>query len=319
MLRLMLDSHPDLAIPGESHFIPGLWRERTRFRANGGVDARRLASEAMRRSQFRRWGVPEAAVWRRIEALETPTFGEVVAALFLAYADEHGKPRWGDKTPPYVRSIPLLARLFPGSRFVHIIRDGRDVAMSFLSFSWGPSTIWSVASKWATDVRAGRSGGAEVGPGRYLEIRYEQLVAAPRHVLAEVCAFAALPFDERMLAYHQDAAGRLQARPERARQHLAATAPPTAGLRDWRSQMDARDVRAFEAVAGDTLSDLGYARRYPTISIGRRAEAFARVGVETLETRIRGRLGLDPWRQRRRTNDAAPDAALSPSSEAAID
>ena len=99
------------------------------------------------------------------------TTGEAIAAVYEAYAAERGKPRWGDKTPLYMQHLPLLEQLFPGARFVHLIRDGRDAALSFLSVpegimteGWGyPRDAAGFASQWATEVRAARALGDRVG------------------------------------------------------------------------------------------------------------------------------------------------------------
>lgn len=284
LLRLMLDSHPALAIPGESHFIPALWRSRRRYRSNGALDARRLAGDVMRTPHFRQWELPEERVRRRIDALghrgfPSPGFPDVIEAVFMGYADHHGKTRWGDKTPIYVLSIPLLAGLFPGARFVHVVRDGRDVALSYLSVPWGPKTIWQAARKWRRDVMAGIRAGGDLGPDRYLELRYAELVDSPAIVLQRICGFASLPFSEAMLSYHRDAEVRIQSRPERTVFHTSVTKPVTGGLRDWRTQMPDPQVRAFEAVAGDLLGRLGFERRHPRPSTRLRAEGAIRVGA----------------------------------------
>lgn len=278
MFRLMLDSHPDLAVPGESHFIPDLHRHRRRYSIAGELDARRLVADIMRTLHFRLWGIPEAAVWGRIEALERPEFADVVGAVFSAYADHHGKARWADKTPIYVLSMTLLARLFSGARFIHLIRDGRDVALSYLSVPWGPTTTWQAARKWRRDVQAGRRAGRALGPARYMEIRYEDLVAHPKEVLAATCSFADLPFHEGMLDYHFHASERIEW-PDGMQFHASATKPPASGARDWRTQMPDSDLKAFEAVAGQLLDELGYERRHPSIPVGLRAQAAVRIAT----------------------------------------
>ena len=135
------------------------------------------------------------------------TTGEAIAAVFAAYAAQRGKPRWGDKTPLYMQHLDLLDRLFPDARFVHPIRDGRDAALSFLAVppglmteGWGhPRDAAGFACQWAIEVRAARRLGARVGADRYLEVRYEELVADPDTVLRAVCAFAELEFLPRPL------------------------------------------------------------------------------------------------------------------------
>jgi hypothetical protein len=66
--------------------------------------------------------------------------GEALSALFSAYAAKHGKPRWGDKTPMYMRHLGLVERLFPDAQYVHLIRDGRDAALAFLDMPEGVVT-----------------------------------------------------------------------------------------------------------------------------------------------------------------------------------
>lgn len=273
----MLDAHPDLAVPWESHFIVAMWKVRRLYRTGSGLDAHRLANDIAASPMFGQWNVPDEIVWRRIDELERPGFAEVIDAMFMSYADSRGKRRWGDKTPLYVRSIGLLAGLFPTARFVHVIRDGRDVALSYLSVPWGPRDIWRVARKWKQDVSAGRRDGRALPASRYLEIRYEDVIRDPRGALERICLAADLPFDERMLEYHRDGSQRLGSPEAHVAYHASASKPPTAGLRDWRTQMSHDDLTAFESVAGGLLERLGYGRGVADLSATRRAEAAIRM------------------------------------------
>jgi Sulfotransferase family len=287
MLRLMLDTHPELAIPGEGHFIPFTHKILHRFVGpEGRLDTEALTHRLISTVHFRRWGVPDEMALRRVRALHDPDFPSIVEALYLSYADLTGKSRWGDKTPIYVQHIPLLAELFPAARFIHVIRDGHDVAMSYLSVPWGPSTIWEVAKKWSRDASTGRRAGGKLGPYRYLEIRYEELVAHSETVLKRLCSFGSLSFDRQMLDYHSNAGGRLQVRLASKKYHRSATKPVTAGIRDWRSQMPKSQIEAFEALAGDTLMEFGYELWRPTASRTRRAEAALR--DKLLDLRVAG-------------------------------
>jgi hypothetical protein len=302
LLRLMLDAHPELAIPGETHFLITLWDQRSRFESNGRLDAEALVRRAMSSHQFRYWETPEDAVLRRVAALPPDAaFADAIGCMYMAYADEHGKRRWGDKTPQYVRSMPLLSDIFQGSRFVHVIRDGRDVALSYLSLRWGPPNVWRAAQIWRQDVSAGRRAGAALGSGRYHEVRYERLVAEPEATLREVCSFLGLAFDAAMLEYHRAGDERLASRPDRASHHGSSTMPVTQGLRDWRTQMPAGQVRAFESVAGPLLMELGYERRFPRISLARRASAAVRSRL--VRPRLPGRRRIRSTPRRRPSDE----------------
>jgi hypothetical protein len=253
LLRVMLDRNPELAIPDESYFVPQLAR-----RHRGSIDRAAFVDDLRRLPTLVEWNLEPDAVAGRLRAGMTP--GEAIAAVFEAYAAERGKPRWGDKTPLYMQHLPLLERLFPEARFVHLVRDGRDAASSFLSVprgimteGWGqPHDAEGFACQWATEVRGARALGARVGPMRYLELRYEAFVAGPSAELRRVCAFAGLEYDEGMLGY----VGQTDSARKEHQQRL--NEPPRVGVRDWRTEMPAHAVAGFESVAGDLLHELGY-------------------------------------------------------------
>ncbi|HEY6075758.1 MAG TPA: sulfotransferase [Gaiella sp.] len=253
LLRVMLDRHPELAVPDESYFIPQLAR-----RHRDPVDVAAFVDDLGRLSTLAEWGLDPLSVAARLEPGLHP--GQAIAAIFEAYAEDRGKSSWGDKTPLYMQSLPTLERLFPLTLYVHLVRDGRDAALSFLSVppgimteSWGhPRDSAGFACQWATEVRDARALGRRVGQTRYLEVRYEALVADPEAELRRVCAFLALEYDEAMVDY----AGKTDSARKEHQQRL--NEPPRVGVRNWRTEMTPSDVDAFEAVAGDLLHELGY-------------------------------------------------------------
>ncbi len=253
MLRAMLDAHSELSIPPESHFIPAMWRVRRRYGHPGPVDATRMASDIARTFRFGEWGIPADAVRRRVAALERPSFADAIDAVFLAYAAEHGTTRWGDKTPNYALDVALLAELFPGARFVHLVRDGRNVALSLLQVPWWPNTLPEAAQVWSHWTSVARSDGRALGVERYLEIRYEDLVDAPEESLRSVCGFLGLAYRDEMLSYPDRANG--NGTPD---YHRNARRPPTQGLRDWTRDMSKDDLALFEALAGEQIRAMGY-------------------------------------------------------------
>ena len=249
----MLDRHPSLAIPDESYFIPQIAARHT-----GPIDVEEFVDDLHRIERLREWDVDPKRVRPRLRPGMEP--GPAIAAVFETYAADRGKARWGDKTPLYMQYLRLLERLFRDAQYVHLIRDGRDAAVSFLAMPEGvvtrtwahPRSAGEFACQWRTEVEAARALGARVGPARYVEARYEGLVADPEHELQRIVGFAGLPYNRAMLEYAEnvDVTGK---------PHLQRlTRPPTPGLRDWRSEMTAADVAAFEDVAGELLADLAY-------------------------------------------------------------
>jgi hypothetical protein len=121
-----------------------------------------------------------------------------------------------------------------------------------------PGDAAQFACLWRKEVGDARVLGQRVGPDRYLEVRYEDLVTAPSQVVESICTFANLPFEPQMIEY----AGAVDVSNKPHQQRLLQS--PTPGLRSWREDMSSVDVRAFEAIAGDRLSELGYELRDPS-------------------------------------------------------
>jgi hypothetical protein len=269
MLRVILDRSPGIAIPDETFFVPQL-----AHRHRGEVDPQELLDDVRRMPRIAAWGVPAEAFSARLRAGMSTS--EALDAVFSAYAAKHGKPRWGDKTPMYLRHLGLVDRLFPEAQYVHLIRDGRDAALAFLDMPEGvvtrtwahPRSPAAFACEWRTEVQRARELGRRVGRSRYHEVRYEDLVSDTEGVVRSICEFAGLPFEPEMLEFA--GAVDVSAKPH----HQRLLQPPTRGLREWRTQMSADDARAFEAIAGDLLADLGYELSTPTpASPGARASA----------------------------------------------
>jgi hypothetical protein len=270
LLQRMLDHHPALAVANDTHFIP---RCLEKF-APGQLDAAGrgeaiplspgLVAEVSGYHRFHRLGLTDQQV--QTAARGTETYSEFVGALYGRFARARGKSLGGEKTPDYVRRLPLLGGLFPRAKFVHIVRDGRDVALSVLDWAgegkgpgrldlWRTEPVATCALWWRWQVVAGRRDGLALGNDRYLEVRYDDLVSEGEREMRRVFEFLRLPYSASVLAYHE---GRTRSDPEKSAK--SRWLPPTAGLRDWRTQMKERDVALFETLAGDLLDEFAFER-----------------------------------------------------------
>lgn len=175
LLRLILDSHPNVSCGPETRFLADMSRITTQ--------------EWERLSQY---GFPKE-YWH-----------EKVAALFDSfqsdYAHARGKVRWADKTPMYALSLDYLDQLFPTCRIVHVIRDGRDVVASHRK-RWGYVAAVRAVAKWPRYVTTARSVGMKMAANRYLEVRYEDLVKDTEGTMRTILAFVGEAWDPAVLEY----------------------------------------------------------------------------------------------------------------------
>jgi len=286
MLRAMLDSHSALAVTPESYFVAPALARAANWERTGGIDGDAFLRAMAADPSFSEWQLPVDEVrehWRGCPPADVPA---ALRDLYGRYALARGKPRAGDKTPAHVIDIELLARSFPEARFLHIVRDGRNVVPSVLDMHFGPDRFGAAALFWRDRVSRGRAGGRRIGPDRYREIRYEDLVGDPEPVLRDVCEFFALDYEPAMLEYHARADEVLDGL--RYTHHVQGIRrPPSQTGRDWRTTMPPRDVQLFEALAGDLLDELGYERSGLRATGRVKVEATAWRTGTTVERRTR--------------------------------
>lgn len=258
MLRLMLNSHPQLAVPHESKFILSLYPELPKY---GDLSRRenvaRLLDDIAEHQAVK---AGQLIVDRRL-VLKQPiaSYAQLVDAIMRTKAQSLGKARWGDKTPFYTPSIDVLWRLFPEAKIVHLVRDGRDVLLSHKKVSWLSNSLPKIAADWRWMTTICHKVGSVRGPDFFLEIKYEDLVRQPEAILRQICAFLGEEFAPEMLLYHRTA--RQEVPTESLRWHESSVqAPDPAKLLQWKTRLSRADRIIFEQIAGDTLDLFGYER-----------------------------------------------------------
>ena len=264
LLRRLLDAHPRLCVPkAETHWIP-------KFYSRGdGLDMDGNATPAfvdvlMAYPRFRKFRADRQTLLSFFDGRPCMDYAEFVRRLFDWYGEQRGKPLIGDKTPGYARYIPLLHKLFPQARFIHLLRDGRDTALSLLSWdrlhktagrlaTFDEDPVTTTALFWEWLVRLGRETGSHLPQGLYMEVSYERLVDDTEPACREICEFLGIAFEPEMLEYHRG-----RQKPGRGLSAKKAWLPPTGKLRDWRHQMSGQELLLFEAACASLLTELGY-------------------------------------------------------------
>ena len=273
LLRLMLDAHPQLAIPAETHFIPALLELRSQGEALR-ADFMRVILTSPRWPDFH---LSAQALESLIPTGMSFRLDDGIRAFYRCCGLRQGKSRCGDKTPGYVLHLKAISAILPEVRFIHLIRDGRGVAASLRHLWWGPGPAMAAqAADWVRRIQEARRQAAFCP--HYLEVRYEELVLRTEAALRNICAFLELDYVPDLLQYHRRSHERLQELNTRKRAdgsievtqadllriHRLTEEPPRADrINDWRRVLTRSEIEEYENIAGPTLRDLGYAMDYP--------------------------------------------------------
>jgi hypothetical protein len=246
LLRVMLDSHPRICCGPES----SVFRRRA-------LDPDALAD---------RFGLARRDIRATYDAAASrPAFIEAFATLCLQAS---GKARWAEKTPRNISRIGAIFHFFPDARFVHVLRDGRDVACSLRTHprhavvdgklvpldTWKP--LAACARRWRDDIECSRPWWNDP---RFHTLRYEELVRDPGAVLRRLMTFLDEPWDDALLAHPAEGSSprdvtRFAQNPE------AVGAVNASSIGRWERDLDVKDRRIFKRIAGRLLVELGYAR-----------------------------------------------------------
>ncbi len=245
LIREILHRHPRIACGAETAILCD------------EVNPKRISVE---------WNLPRIEIEQMIaESVSVVRFAE---KFFRSFAEREGKARWADKTPRNVRAIPRILTAFPNAKFVHIIRDGRDVACSLrhhpkYTIRNGKivpqdvtNPIRGCARRWLTEASMGL---AFKGHPRCFELRYERLVLEPEAALRELCAFIGEAYHPAMLDpessnNERDRAGRLINNPNAD----SAISPKSIGR--WRKDLSQEERHIVREAAGELLLATGYAK-----------------------------------------------------------
>ncbi|MEM1402049.1 MAG: sulfotransferase [Pseudomonadota bacterium] len=244
LLRVMLDSHPEIYCGPELKLLPSisnLWGHSVR--------------------EFR--PIMDSYLLDRNEV--SRLYREFIESFFYAALRESGKSRFAEKSPNNVFCFTQLAEIFPDAVFVQIIRDGRDVVSSLLNMDWKTagsgqkpaytSSALEAARYWVACVGAGRKLAiAENTSHRYFEVRYEDLILQPMKSMRSLLTFLGEDWDPRVLSYHSiDRDRGLESSSEAVAQPLS-----DASIGRWRKDLTESQLIDVHESGRDLLEELDY-------------------------------------------------------------
>lgn len=281
LLGRMLHCHPRLAVPFETVIIHTFWNMQAVYEPlTDSANRERLVADILAYPPVQDVR-PQISMSEALAEITKYDMGGVMDGMLTAWAKSQGKCRWGETTPSNALHFGTLNSWFPSAKLVHLIRDGRDVARSFVAARVGPKTLFAAAKRWEYFVHLCRGIGASLPPERYLELRYEALLDDPERVMRQVSAFLEETYDDAMLRFVEQP---VYYPTDDTNMRNLNRELITTNKYKWREAMTPSQIAMVEAAVGPSLRDFGY----ETVTSGRRVgklELFYRQRIEPLPFR----------------------------------
>lgn len=260
LLQYMLRSHPDISLPtAESHFFIPLLRNEHQYGDLREITNIRKVLERMYRQSASFLDTDLHGINFDIDHVSTllhkqqcTSMSQLITALFELNAAGENARRWGDKTPYYVLHMKLLLEKFPGAQFIHLIRDGRDCALSMFErkHDFSVYNTFFAAKYWEIYVEIGQKVGQEIGPKNYHEIRYEDLLDDPTLSMKKVCNFLNEDYSDSLVNYEKST--------EAGKTPLLQKPVKKDNQAKWIKNMTPAQISTFERAVANTLRHCDY-------------------------------------------------------------
>lgn len=261
LLRLILNAHSQIAIPEEARFLGPLLKRNAGRTVVKEPALSRLLNYLRANEQFRLWAYDSELFFQRLAGRDAVTLAELIDAMFSSYAESEGKSRWGDKSL-FFNSINILHELFPGARFIHVVRDGRDVFDSWRRMDATKSRPTVMALDWRYKLRSIERSVARLPADRTLTLRYEDLLASPRQIVQSICSFLNIEFEEEMFEFYKTSSKYIGEH----HSSLIFSAINSSNAAKWKQRLSADEIKLYEAMAGKLLREYGYQTSSPSFS-----------------------------------------------------
>ena len=276
LLRLILNAHPRIAIPDEliyfDSYLAGIPIEQWRF-PGLSADAYEAFVEDFLRDNCQPLDELDRAALKRDILFGEQNFRHPYRRVLKAWADFHGKDRWGEKTPGNLFYADIILEMFPDAQFLYVVRDPRAGVASMQRVSLFPNdVVFNALSRRKHDTQGRKLLRRSVPADQRQTVRYEDLVQSPASTVRSLCDFLGEEYTPSMLRFHEDAEEYMKDAAEE-RYNETATHPITDDRVDaWKKHLSAEEVAIVESICTAVMQAFGYNPKAPPITLSRRAE-----------------------------------------------
>jgi len=276
MFRLMLTCHPLIEVAPESGFM--LWwydkySSCTPLYQNANEESiDSFLKDLFSSKKIEFWNLDRSLLKASILSNKPKSYAELVSLIYKQYATQQGKSTlkyWGDKNNYYIKHIDQLIQLYPNAQFLHLVRDGRDVATSYLNMSKIksdsmyapnlPKDIESIATEWNDNNTLASKSLETLPSNRWHLVRYEDLVTKPQSTLTSVCDALQLEYHHSMLEFHHaNLKKNLEPKDFMAWKAKTFKKIDTKSIGKYKTELKSTEIEQFEKTAYSSLKKYAY-------------------------------------------------------------
>lgn len=253
LLRLMLNSHSQIAIPEEASFLKPLLNHKWSNKKITGEDKERVIGYLRENEQFKLWNFDTEPFFQKLERKRQFTLKELVELMYVSYANSENKSRWGDKSL-FFGSMELLYEMFPGAKFIHIVRDGRDVFYSWRKMDPNKSHPSVMALDWKIKHRLIKKSLKIVPEKNLYQVRYKDLIKNPQKELRGICNFLGFEYEDQMINFYETSNKYIG----KHHSDLIFKAVDKENVNKWEKLLTQNEQLVYQIVAKKTLLKYGY-------------------------------------------------------------
>jgi hypothetical protein len=265
LLRTVLCNHSKISIPPESYVISNMVRK---YQKLNFLDWKELIKiiigELESHDQFYTWKINLAPVYERLLNLapENRSLAKIIDEIYCYYSEQNASDFviWGDKTPLNTLNLGWIDKIFYNSRYIHVIRDGRDVVSSYLKMG-RYDKIEDACWRWNKSINLAKKFGCSKSEEEYIEIRYEDFVSDPAIEVEKICNLLGINFNKQMIN-HREKVSELGDTSELSHHSNLSKPINTDSIGKWRKNLSKKQKQKAINLMKDNLNKLGYTQNY---------------------------------------------------------
>ncbi|SRX75398.1 sulfotransferase family protein [Aequorivita antarctica] len=274
MLRIVCESHSQLCVPPESGFMEWWYPKYKTWQASDNRDQIKInlfVKDILSSKKIETWHLDSEFLFKMIEKENPRNYAEIIALVYISFGLKSNKDLkvWGDKNNYYLHKTILLNKIYPKAKFIHLIRDGRDVATSYMalqelhfSSNYAPKlshNIEEIAEEWSANNMLLDSFFKTIDKERVIRVHFEDIIKNLKNECIRITNFLKVPYEESMLEYYLlNKKRKIEPQETLDWKKKTLEKPDIKNIGKYKDLLSVKELAVFNTIAQEGLKEFGY-------------------------------------------------------------